>query len=197
MRKIHQVVLVLIAIVLCYIGSCAPRTTLPMRTNGVWHNSSGQLVHWTENRFPLQVMMDDSISLVDFVHLNIAMERWNTQVGHQVFEFVRSDTADVLVTRADIPDREPGVQFQGLARLSEFGGEAINCRIWIDTDTTINETSVVLIHELGHCLGLTHDGWPGSIMYAHAVESGYVLMADDIEFVRWQIAGQSSLLGTH
>ena len=188
MRSIRLLVVVAVT-VLIGLASCAPRTVWSPRANGVWYNSSGKLVHWNRNRFPLVIALDNSISFVDFLHMNIAMEHWNTQVGADVFVFDAERPADIYFEKTDLPDVNEEVQLQGLASLQEFNGEVINCHIRLDVATSMEDATVVLVHELGHCLGLTHDSWPGSVMFPHAAESGKQILQDDLEFVRWQRVG--------
>lgn len=112
-----------------------------------------------------------------YPRLNAAASAINTAVHGEllhVHEDRPSDRCDIIVIYemgAELSDPMPGAWRDpaGSAFVGRMSGRPL-CDVWIGNVSGELEHLVVQ-HELGHCLGLTHDDWEGSIMYTSLEET--------------------------
>lgn len=121
---------------------------------------------WSRERMPLKVCTrsyaDTDIATARRV-VEDAIETTNDRLGFVIFEpsLVHS-SCDVTVevgVPAEIGWMDPGgdAQFHRSVPVP-------SCSIRTSNTGTSELTNLVIQHELGHCLGLAHDTWGGSIM---------------------------------
>lgn len=122
---------------------------------------------------PKRVTLEDSDRDYQLT-LEEACAFWNRELGTLVFtQWSDAREADVLVRLDDEPVTLGGWRAMTQHRIDVHGN------IWALLTVSQSElmpTYVALTHELGHALGLAHDGHPGSIMYPERA-------GDDLQFV--------------
>lgn len=127
---------------------------------------------WERSAMPLEVCARGYVSGYD----ELARERTQDAIGvmneRLAFEAFYLTSAPTHAAECDVvivinAPIEPGWLDPGGDALVEPG----LCNVRTAGTGTLEMTHLVLQHELGHCLGLAHDDWVGSIMRRTQVET--------------------------
>ena len=140
------------------------------------HNENGFVdssLRWADTPIPVSCR---EIREGGCSELRDAVATWNRQIGHDLFEM--RDDAVIRVTVGVAYDAQewdsPGGQF----RLHRQGSTFTSCDIETSNTGQTAVLSRVLMHELGHCMGLEHDGWSGSVMFPVQSPNAYPHVSD-------------------
>jgi hypothetical protein len=141
---------------------------------GFVQNTYGQRVSW-KNRFPIKLYIDPSFPEQYVSVLNAANARWEAALQHAVFVFERASSATSptwdgrnVIYWTDPWDSTERT-LEGVTSLSWFRNElkeadirinAGNYRFYVNEPDNYLELHLesLLVHELGHMLGLKHLG---------------------------------------
>lgn len=153
---------------------------------------------WPANSFPISVVVDSRLTPARQVAVQNAVIRWNAEVGFTVFtvdriidvmdtEWLHPHPGTVYIDQWDIEDRGLTV-LAGQAVLVYVPGTCSVHHAFVSIDTAApNEfADLIMAHELGHALGLSHDEWQPSLMYPYYDTSGNRILDDDISYIEWQ-----------
>ncbi len=129
---------------------------------------NGQVVYWESASFPLWLLIDDQLPPSHITATYDAVDRWNDEVGIQVFEPVLWDLS-VAAPRTSgfvvVSVRELGEsqhrqgRVLGVAQNHVYTGTGRmhSSEVWFDEDLHESRLLIVMEHELGHSLTLAHD----------------------------------------
>lgn len=187
----RKVILLLCSLCFLFFVACPPLSEL-RHTNGVYFYRNKPIA-WQSGEFPLIVAADESADDNDRFAMVSAIGIWNERVGREVFVY-EDDLSlphQITFSQSDVPDITHGVT-QAICWQRSYEGRMVEAHISIDDLTSPSDSVIVLVHELGHSLGLSHDSFFGSVMYPSAVDSAGVILGDDLRFVLWQMNGGSS-----
>lgn len=117
-------------------------------------------ITWPRDRFPLRVCSSSYAGDFDAAPIvATALDVTNDRLGFEVLASSREDACDVLVILG-VPAEEGWMDPGGDAHF----GHGPTCTIRTSNTGTTEIRGLVIQHEIGHCLGLDHDDFEGSIM---------------------------------
>lgn len=178
-----------------HFSSCNP----PPMDAGMFMTKQGQPYHWSTSVLPIAVNVDETLPLNMIYNVHKAAQRWNNALGMEVFRvsqvppenygvigFANWGTISVGMTELGMGTRGT---ILGQAEINLRSGEAgrmgliHSVNLWLDKDLGPQNLYGVAVHELGHCLGLMHDGDPTSIMFWTPLKGQYIF-DEDIHRIR-------------
>lgn len=99
-----------------------------------------------------------------------AISSVNSNLGFEALEFTSQSRADIRVA-LEVPQdvHSTWIRDSGGGALHHMDNGIIWCEIRTWNSGTVEMVDKVLVHELGHCLGLAHDDFRDSAMYPEVV----------------------------
>jgi hypothetical protein len=140
---------------------------------------NGDTVYWDHDAFPLLVTYSSNEPIELKEALRYSTDLWNEKVGKKIFSLMELKPDNKILF-----DEIPGYRIikVGFGKLSKqnnienlgettslyFGirsGRKYSCFIRLNREMTADHYNGIMVHELGHVLGLKHDSDYNSIMY--------------------------------
>jgi len=148
---------------------------------------------WKVTWPPLMLIVDTDLLAGEQRILDAVKEGaryWNMKSGLQLFAGPQDVPADghvipIMPAPLDFDEHEHAVAYTRYALDGE--GALARAAIYLMPGWESYSDSILgraFCHELGHCLGLAHDGIRNSVMYSAAVPDQYVITEKDAEFLR-------------
>lgn len=130
----------------------------------VYDCKNGEEIAWPQESFPLEVQTDGRIGEVQ-----TSIDLINSQVGCDLLAYQEAsgqEPADISITSEAVMSRGDE---RGGSTWHLRDGDRLRARIELYAAGSMAQR--VLIHELGHALGLAHDPFTASIMYPTQYDS--------------------------
>lgn len=170
---------IFVPLILLVLQACAPK---PEEACGFVQNSQGQRVSW-QNQVPVNLYIHQDVPAQFYPAIREAVDSWERQSGLRLFRL--ADTAyrasqspqdDGLNVIYWMQDWESNRSTEQARTVVYYAGDTItnfdirinakNYNFFVDRPKTTNEVhfASLILHELGHGLGLKHQDGVGSVM---------------------------------
>lgn len=158
---------------------------------GFMKTARGADIHWNRVDLPVAVIVSPDADYLYMEEVGLAVKIVNRIIGTKVYadpspctlDFVRAWVADgrgmrgtILVQADNVDDKHAGV-YPNKYR----DGIMVSVLMVLPAEKpTRIDVVLMIVHELGHGLGLDHDGHPGSIMFPRQVPGQTFTRADQM-----------------
>jgi len=155
----------------------------------------GAPYYWTKDSFPLLIVYADNNTKIFKDAIEHASYVWNKSVDKTVFLTIEVNQKDEFLKKYPhyriIPinmEQINKITTLGYTKYYFFGffsARLHSSRVAISNHTKIEDYPGVLIHELGHVLGLKHDNKINSIMYhQYDIRKNAIIEPNDLFLIR-------------
>ena len=161
-------------------------------------NKYNNIIYW--RRYPIIIRIDSNLSDYQIDSTMAAVDRWNRVANAQIFSYnMIQENSDSSSERIDSSvwigecqlgrnsEEQQLLGFTNRTFLLDSYGEPIRINlgsICIWNHLSDDQWYPVVLHELGHIVGLNHDMQENSIMYPDPVSSTGNILNEDREYVR-------------
>ena len=197
--------LAIIGSALCMFAKVVVEISTPVPGNTALISNTGYPMYWEREDFPLTISVQEGTNENLRYALEEAVLVWNGTVGHTVFEIrEQHDAASrvhglITFEERDLHNWGPGY-FAGLTQyrlansITGQIGQLHSASVWVDTNVHKDSYYLIVLHELGHTLGLAHDTDPSSCMFPLVALTMENIEGCDREHVRRMVAPWVTLI---
>ncbi len=120
--------------------------------------------HWRADEQPLQICVDGYAEPPNLELASRVVRTINDRLGFKIYAITPTRADCVVIATFGVPAERGWMDPGGDARISTTLESGVRCEISTANTGTNELLFYTFEHELGHCLGLAHDDWNGSIM---------------------------------
>ena len=190
---------ILALLIIIFFFGCSQTHQPSISYNGNYlRNKYGNIVYW--RRYPVIIRIDSNLSDYQIESTMAAVDRWNRIANTQVFSYSiieennsndsQQTTSSVWIGECQLGRNSEQQQLLGFTNrtfLVDSYGEPIRINsgsICIWNYLSDDQWYPVVLHELGHIIGLNHDLQENSIMYPDPVNSRGNITIEDRQYLR-------------
>ena len=135
-----------------------------MQDEPLWAEGEKAVV-WEKDQIPLRVCSIGDLGPYQ-KSLEVAVKTFDAYARFNVVRMAEDD-CDITIEEGAI---EVGSDYDSAFATSWLRPEPQLCVIKIHQPGNTGQVAIALMHEFGHCLGLTHDGFTASLMHINVTE---------------------------
>lgn len=121
--------------------------------------------HWRDDEpRPIEICLEAHVGEPDTAQVSRVIRTMNDRLGFKLYALATTPGVCTVFLTLGVPSEPGWIDPGGNATIYSDRTDGLRCSAQTSNTGTLELTFDTIEHELGHCVGLAHDDWNGSIM---------------------------------